>query len=140
MSREYSIAHPQEMENLGASFAQSAKPGDIFALVGPLGSGKTHWTKGFLSTIQPETSVTSPTFSLVNEYTLATPHIYHFDFYRLKSPAELINLGWDDYLDENAIIICEWANLFPELMPHHTTWLDFSYLDDLSRSVKTSTP
>ena len=124
------------MMELGEQFAGKAKTGDIFALVGTLGTGKTHWTKGFLNRLQPDATVTSPTFGLVNEYPEAKIPVYHFDFYRLKSPEELISLGWDEYLDEGGIVICEWADLFPEAFPKHTQWLIFEHSENASRTVK----
>lgn len=124
------------MMQIGAKFAGQAQAGNIFALAGTLGTGKTHWTKGFLNHLQPDTPVTSPTFSLVNEYRDAETPVYHFDFYRLKSEDELFALGWDEYIEESAIVICEWADLFPAIFPEHTQWLGFSHADDASRIVK----
>ena len=108
---------------LGEKFAAASKSRDVFALVGTLGTGKTHWTKGVLRQLQPDATVTSPTFGLVNEYPDAKIPTYHFDFYRLKTSDELISLGWDEYLGEQGIMICEWADLFPEIFPEHTQWL-----------------
>jgi len=136
MTMESSIPGPDAMLKLGAEFARGANAGDVFGLVGTLGTGKTHWAKGFLEAIQPEVVVTSPTFSLVNEYRDEKPSVYHFDFYRLKSARELLALGWDEYLEDPAIMICEWADLFPELMPDHTRWLKFEYQGNASRSVR----
>ena len=127
------------MMKLGASFASQANPGDVFALVGNLGSGKTHWTKGFLSHLQPTTVVTSPTFGIVNSYTDGATPVHHFDFYRLKSANELIDLGWDEYIDDDAIVICEWAELFPDLFPAHTQWLRFSHVEGDQRRIETIT-
>lgn len=138
MKSEFTASSPEAMMDLGASSAVSAKPGDVFALIGNLGSGKTHWTKGFLKHLQPETNVTSPTFSIVNSYRHGQPPVHHFDFYRLKSANELIDLGWDEYLDEEAIVICEWADLFPDLFPEHTRWLIFSHQPDGSREIRIS--
>jgi tRNA threonylcarbamoyladenosine biosynthesis protein TsaE len=136
MNRGFTASSPEAMMDLGAEFAAQAKPGDVFALVGNLGSGKTHWTKGFLKQLQPETAVTSPTFSIVNSYTHGTSPVHHFDFYRLKSANELIDLGWDEYLDDHSILICEWADMFPELFPEHTQWLEFSHQDGDERQVR----
>lgn len=133
---EESIIHsPEEMSALGALFASKAGPGAVFALVGTLGAGKTHWTKGFVTSLGGETEVTSPTFSLVNEYPLPSIRIYHFDFYRLNSAEELLALGWDEYLDEKGITICEWADLFPELLPAHTKWLLIQHRPEGGRTV-----
>jgi tRNA threonylcarbamoyladenosine biosynthesis protein TsaE len=138
MNPDSIASSPGEMMQLGATFAATARPGDIFALTGDLGSGKTHWTKGFIGQIQPDTIVTSPTFGIVNSYTGGSPAIHHFDFYRIKSANELIDLGWDEYLDDHGIIICEWADLFPQLFPDHAVWLEFTHLQGDSRRVTQS--
>lgn len=123
----------EAMMALGAEFASNARSGDVFALVGNLGAGKTHWTKGFVASIDPAAAVTSPTFSIVNEYRGGKHTVFHFDFHRLKSAEELIALGWDEYLDEGGIMICEWADLFPEIMPKGTCWLEITHQPDGSR-------
>ena len=124
-----------EMMELGKEYAAKAKSGDVFGLVGTLGTGKTHWTKGFMEGIDPQAAVSSPTFSIVNEYRGDRHTVFHFDFYRLKTADELIGLGWDEYIEDDAITICEWADLFPELMPDHTVWLEISHLPDGSRRI-----
>lgn len=131
----HTVSTPEEMVALGAHFATEAKPGDVFGLVGTLGAGKTHWTKGFVAALDPQASVTSPTFSIVNEHRGTKTPLFHFDFYRLTTAAELIALGWDEYLDENGIIICEWADLFPDLMPENTTWLEIIHLPEGGRAL-----
>lgn len=133
---EWIIGTPGEMSELGAEFAAYAKAGDVFGLIGSLGTGKTHWSQGFVSAIDPGTRATSPTFSIVNEYRGGKIPVFHFDFYRLKSADELISLGWDEYLDEPGIVICEWANMFPELMPEGTTWLEILPREGGSRIVR----
>jgi tRNA threonylcarbamoyladenosine biosynthesis protein TsaE len=132
-------ATPEAMESLGRAAAALAKPGTHIALVGDLGAGKTHWTKGFVAGIGSSATVTSPTFGLVHEYHGGRLPVFHFDFYRLKSAEELIALGWDDYLDQDGIVIAEWAGKFPELLPSNTHWLHFTLEEDGSRSV-TSAP
>lgn len=133
---ETTVNTPEEMVILGAGFAVRAKAGDVYGLIGTLGTGKTHWSKGFVSAIDPEATVTSPTFSIVNEYRGGETTIFHFDFYRLKSAEELIALGWDEYLDQKGIMICEWANLFPELMPEDTVWIEMIHLADGGRKLR----
>ena len=122
------------MKALGREFAQRAKAGEVFALIGTLGTGKTHWSKGFVEVFDPQAEVTSPTFGIVNEYAGGDLPIFHFDFYRLKSEAELIALGWDEYLDQPGIMICEWADRFPQLLPPHTTWLMIQHQGEGSRT------
>lgn len=129
------IHSAEEMMRLGADFASAANAGDVFGLVGTLGTGKTHWAKGFVRAIDKEAQVTSPTFSIVNEYRGGKTPLFHFDLYRLKTAGELTGLGWDEYLDENGIVICEWADLYPELLPEHTTWLELRHTEHGNRVV-----
>lgn len=129
-------ATPEAMMSLGANFAAQAGAGDVFALVGNLGAGKTHWTKGFVAAIDQQAAVTSPTFAIVNEYRGGQSPVFHFDFHRLKSAEELIALGWDEYLDEGGIVICEWADLFPELLPEPAIWLEITHQPDGSRLLR----
>jgi tRNA threonylcarbamoyladenosine biosynthesis protein TsaE len=130
------LESPEAMMALGADFSAKAVPGDVFALVGNLGAGKTHWTKGFVAAIDPTAAVTSPTFAIVNEYRGGELPVFHFDFHRLKSAGEIIALGWDEYLDEKGIVICEWADLFPEIMPDGTEWLEICHQADGSRMLR----
>ena len=129
---------PEEMETLGRAAAANVLPGSIIALVGGLGAGKTHWTKGFVSALGSSAEVTSPTFGLVHEYPGGKFQVFHFDFYRLSSPDELVALGWDEYLDANGIIIAEWGDKFPELLPAETAWIHFTIQSDGSRSLSNS--
>jgi tRNA threonylcarbamoyladenosine biosynthesis protein TsaE len=127
---------PEAMENLGRHAALSAKPCQVIALVGGLGAGKTHWTKGFVAEMGSHAEVTSPTFGLVHEYSDARLPIFHFDFYRLQSAEELIALGWDEYLEQEGVIIAEWGDQFPDLLPPETEWHFFSVEPDGSRTVR----
>ena len=131
---------PAEMEALGAAAASRVAPGDVFALVGGLGAGKTHWTKGFVRALGGSHEVTSPTFSLVHEYPAPQLTVFHFDFYRLENPEELLALGWDEYLETGGVIIAEWADKFPELLPPSTSWLEFSVDADSGRTVTLRRP
>ena len=124
---------PQAMMDLGAQFADQAYPGSVFALIGDLGAGKTHWTKGFVHAIGSTADVTSPTFGLLHEYPGGRLLVHHLDFYRIQSAAELIALGWDELLDQDAILIAEWADRFPSLFPPQTRWLHFSISDNGTR-------
>lgn len=115
--------------------AEKCAPGDTLALVGDLGAGKTHFTKGLCASLSFKGEVTSPTFSLVQEYRGGRLPVFHFDFYRIEAADELIALGWDDYLDEGGVCIVEWADKFPELMPENTRWLRFSVREDGTRQL-----
>jgi tRNA threonylcarbamoyladenosine biosynthesis protein TsaE len=126
---------PEAMEHLGREAATLAKPGAVIALVGGLGAGKTHWTKGFVAGLESSAAVTSPTFGLLHEYSGGRIPVFHLDFYRLKSEAELIDLGWDELLEQEGVIIAEWGDKFPELFPSGTQWLQFTVENDGSRTV-----
>lgn len=130
------VHSPEEMEALGRSMAENAIPGSVIALVGGLGAGKTHWTKGFVAGTGSTAVVTSPTFGLVHEYPDGRHPVYHLDFYRLDTARELIALGWDELLDQDAIVIAEWADKFPELLPAETIWLTFTVESDGCRTVR----
>ncbi len=129
------VTSAEAMMELGRTYAAKANGGDVFGLVGTLGSGKTHWTKGFVSVLDPNASVSSPTFGIVNEYRGGIHTVYHFDFYRLKSGDDLLALGWDEYIDDGKIVICEWADMFPNLMPENTIWLEIHHRPNGSRSL-----
>lgn len=128
-------ATSEEMEALGWTAGTQASGGAVFALVGDLGAGKTHWTKGLASGLGFDGVVTSPTFALAQEYRGGRLPAFHFDFYRIESAEELLAMGWDEYLDQGGVIIAEWADKFPDLLPKQTVWLDFKVLPDGSREI-----
>lgn len=133
---EVLIKTESEMIEYGKQLGTQSKPGDSIGLIGDLGAGKTHFTKGFALGIQCESQVTSPTFSLLHEYREGSSCLYHFDLYRLESEMELIEIGWEDYLEIDGICIVEWADKFPEIMPEKMKWLEFQVLDDGIRSIR----
>lgn len=105
-----------ESAALAAKFIRSCATGDRIILNGELGAGKTFFIKAALSAIGIS-NVNSPSFAIVNEYRNSS-HIYHFDFYRLKNHVELLDIGWQDYLnDEESIIFIEWGNRFNKILP-----------------------
>ncbi len=132
------VKSPEAMEALGGAAATTVTPGAVIALVGGLGAGKTHWTKGLVAALGSAAEVTSPTFGLVHEYPGGRLPVFHLDFYRLDQPAELIALGWDEYLDAGGVIIAEWGDKFPELMPAGTCWRIFTIEADGSRTVRSA--
>jgi len=108
---------------LGKKLGAQCGPGNVIALCGGLGAGKTHLAKGIATglDLDPET-VGSPTFSLVQEYPGGRLPVFHFDFYRMESAEEVLALGWDDYLEAGGVCVVEWADLFPHLLPEGTQW------------------
>lgn len=117
------------MIEAGQRLATELEPGDVVALNGPLGAGKTHFAKGIVSGIGSADEVTSPTFALVNEYSSGRFPVFHFDFYRLDSADELLRIGWDEYLDDEGIVLVEWASKFPDLLPAGARILDLDIED-----------
>ena len=120
----------------GTALAPTLRAGDVIALTGNLGAGKTHATKGIVAGLGSPASVSSPTFTLVHEYTGARLPVFHFDFYRMDSASEVLNIGWDDYLEEGGVVIVEWADKFPEIVPEGAQWFEFTILDDGTRNVE----
>ena len=112
---------------LGEALACRSHSGDILALVGDLGAGKTTLSQGIMRALGYDKEVTSPTFSLVQEYLGGRMDVFHFDFYRVESERELLDLGWDDYVERKGLIIVEWPTLFSKLLPLHTKWLHLSH-------------
>ena len=119
------IKSVEEMIELGAAAAQVVEAGAVIGLVGDLGAGKTHWVKGFVAKMGCRAEVASPTFGLVHEYRGGRLPVSHFDFYRLGSAEELVALGWDEYLESGGVVVAEWADKFPSLMPPETRWYYF---------------
>ena len=128
------IDSPEAMIALGREFAQGLVDGDIVALSGGLGAGKTHFTKGLAAGLDCSGEVTSPTFTLAHEYTGGRLPLFHFDFYRMDSEDEVLRIGWDEYLDAQGVVVVEWPDKFPKLMPANTIWLKFE-VDGTSRQV-----
>jgi tRNA threonylcarbamoyladenosine biosynthesis protein TsaE len=115
-------------------FAAIVNPGDLIALNGDLGSGKTFFVKNFCKKFDIDIA-SSPTFAIVNEYT-GLQKIYHFDFYRINKLNELFEIGFEDYLnDESAIIFIEWADLFKELLPKRFYEVKFAVVSDNLRRI-----
>lgn len=122
----------------GSKLAVDLKAGDVIALVGDLGAGKTHLTKGIVRGLDSEEDVTSPTFTLVHEYVAGRLPVYHFDFYRIDDPNEFMGIGWDDYLDGDGVVVVEWADKFPELLPPGSCWFKIEIQKDGVRQIHDS--
>ncbi len=124
------------MKELGRAAAADARPGTVIALIGGLGAGKTHWTKGFVAALGCGAEVTSPTFGLVHEYRGGGLAVFHWDFYRIDDAGELVAVGWDEYLEAEGVTVVEWGDKFPELLPAGAILLEFSIEADGGRVVR----
>ena len=114
-----SIETRSEMETiaLGGEIAKQLAPGDVVTLTGDLGTGKTRLIKGICQALGVMEHVASPTFTIVNEYRVNELMIYHFDFYRVKSLAEIIDLGFEEYVSGDGICLIEWPEKAREILP-----------------------
>ena len=119
----------QETEAIGEELAQKLRGGDVLAFTGSLGMGKTAFTRGLARGLGCRGRVTSPTFTIVNEYEGRTP-LFHFDMYRLGSSDELFDIGWDDYLARGGICAVEWSERVSAALPEDTIFVDIARTDE----------
>ena len=114
--------------NFGKFLASKLQIGDIIVLTGDLGSGKTKLTQGILSYFGLGNEISSPTFTIVNEYNSENINLYHFDVYRLEDSSEFYAIGGDEYF-ENGICLIEWGELIQDALPNEYIKIDFSRND-----------
>ena len=100
---------PEQTELLGKKLAELLRPGDVIAYYGDLGAGKTAFTRGLAAGLGIREAVTSPTYTIVNEYLSGRMPLVHFDMYRLSSSEELFDIGWEDYLARGGVCAVEWS-------------------------------
>jgi tRNA threonylcarbamoyladenosine biosynthesis protein TsaE len=130
----------EETKDLAKRLAQKAKPGDIYALYGDLGSGKTTFTSFFVAALGFKNRVQSPTFVIVRNYKRDTGEIkqvFHVDLYRLTSEAEVEDIGLDEMMSTaDTITIIEWPEIYDKKLPEHTKKMYFEYADKGARKIK----
>ncbi len=126
---EFATYTPEETFNEGKIFSSRLSGGEVIALVGELGAGKTVFTKGLCEGLNVKNQVISPTFTIANEYD-ADLKIYHFDAYRLSGSKEAAAIGIEDYMLGDAVCIIEWADKVKELIPEDATWIYFDHIED----------
>ena len=107
---------PEETEALGQKIAAQLQPGTVIAFQGDLGAGKTAFTRGLARGLGAADRVTSPTYTIVNEYLGGRMPLFHFDMYRLGSSEELFDIGWDDYLERGGVCAVEWSENVSDAM------------------------
>ena len=106
---EFITHSPAETEKVGEALAKILMPGAVIAYRGDLGAGKTAFTRGLARGLGSAEQVTSPTYTIVNEYLTGRMPLFHFDMYRLRSADELFDIGWDDYLGRGGVCAVEWS-------------------------------
>lgn len=112
----YVTHEPEETEALGEKLAKRLRPGDVIAFYGDLGAGKTAFTRGLAKGLGICEPVTSPTYTIVNEYLSGRMPLFHFDMYRLGSADELFDIGWEDYLERGGVCAVEWSENVEEAL------------------------
>ena len=129
------ISHSEaQTRRLGVRLAGLLQPGDVLALVGDLGSGKTRWAQGICRGLEVTDQVVSPTFTLVNEYQGRWP-VYHIDLYRLHDSAEMLTFGLEEYLYGSGISLIEWADRARDFLPDDHLVVELYYLEESKRRV-----
>lgn len=113
---EFITHSPEETEKIGEALAKSLQPGTILAYRGDLGAGKTAFTRGLARGLGCKETVTSPTYTIVNEYLGGRLPLFHFDMYRLASSDDLWDIGWEDYLDREGVCAVEWSENVQDAM------------------------
>ena len=121
---EFISKNEADTKQLAKKLAAKLKPKDVVVLTGELGSGKTKFTEGFLSYFGLENEISSPTFTIVNEYKKNDLNIYHFDVYRLSDSSEFYEIGGEEYF-ENGICLIEWGELIEDALPNDYIHITF---------------
>ncbi len=122
MKKTFETYSEEETYNLGIKFGEEAKHGDIFCLSGDLGAGKTYFCKGVAKGLGIKEHITSPTFTIINEYE-GRLKLYHFDVYRLEGEDELYGIGADEYFFDDGVCLVEWAEIVKEAIPESAVWI-----------------
>ena len=118
---DYISNSPEETKSMGKDFSKNLTKGNIVALYGELGSGKTQFIKGICKGLGVKEIVTSPTFIIINEYTASlVENVFHFDLYRIKNKEEVFSLGFEEYMTRDGIILIEWPELVEDELPKET--------------------
>ena len=136
---QYLSRSVSDTEAFGERLAPRLRPGCVLAFTGSLGMGKTAFTRGLARGLGCRGRVTSPTFTIVNEYDGALP-LFHFDLYRLASPDELYGIGWDDYLARGGVCAVEWSERAADALPPDAVTVDIARGETDDERVITVTP
>ncbi len=136
---EYFSHSEAETSKIGKELAEKLIPGSVIAMYGDLGAGKTAFVRGLAAGLGLDARVSSPTFTIVNEYLGPTP-LFHFDMYRLSDADELFEIGWEDYITRGGICVVEWSENVEEAFYNDTIRIYIEKIDDSSRKIKIDFP
>ena len=131
---EYITHSPAETEAVGEALAKTLRPGTVLAFRGDLGAGKTAFTRGLGRGLGCTERVTSPTYTIVNEYTSGRLPLFHFDMYRLRSSEDLFDIGWEDYLERGGVCAVEWSENVADALDG-AIWITIEKIGDDSRKI-----
>ena len=132
------IKNIESVEETANEFTQLIAKRKVFAFRGKMGAGKTTFIKAVCKALGVTETVNSPSFAIINEYVseIAGETIYHFDFYRINSVQEAINIGVIDYFNSGLLCFIEWPEKVESLLPNNTVWVDIVEMDDESRNIE----
>ena len=133
---EYITHSPEETEAIGEKLAKNLAPGTVLAYRGDLGAGKTAFTRGLARGLGYTEPVTSPTYTIVNEYLSGRMPLFHFDMYRMSSSDELFDIGWEDYLDRGGVCAVEWSENIEAALPESYLAVDIRRKSDCERDIE----
>jgi len=125
---------PEETKKLGEEVGKLTKPGDLLAFYGELGAGKTCFIQGISHNLEVKDYVTSPSFTIINEYQGKVP-IYHFDLFRLNNVEEISELGYEEYFHGDALTVIEWAGKIEHFLPKEHLKIDIKFKDRYQRTI-----
>ena len=125
---------PQQTEEVGEKLAKALNPGAVIAYKGDLGAGKTAFTRGLARGLGAAEQVTSPTYTIVNEYLSGRMPLFHFDMYRLSCSDDLFDIGWEDYLERNGVCAVEWSENVADALEDPIV-VEISKTGDESRTI-----
>lgn len=123
------IESEEDTRKLGLAIAEAAEPGDVVALIGDLGTGKTALTRYIAEGLGVTNTISSPTFTIVKEYKSGKMPLYHFDVYRLGDSEEFLDIGAEEYLYGDGICVIEWADIVDDVLPEKTVTINIEYGD-----------
>ena len=123
----YESFSTDDTKKIAAGIAKKAKAGDIFCLSGDLGAGKTQFAKGFAEGLGITQDITSPTFTIVHEYSGGRLHLYHFDVYRINSSDEMFDIGCDEMFFGNGVCVIEWAERIKDIIPKGAVFISIEH-------------
>ncbi|MCI8348837.1 MAG: tRNA (adenosine(37)-N6)-threonylcarbamoyltransferase complex ATPase subunit type 1 TsaE [Firmicutes bacterium] len=130
IKRSINIKNEEDTKSFGINLGQKARAGQVIALIGDLGTGKTTLTKYIARGLGITENISSPTFTIVKEYETGRLPLYHFDVYRIGDPDELFNIGAYEYFDGNGLCVVEWADLVQDELPEDTDFIFIEYGDE----------